>query len=53
MTGEIIFIYTDIEEGMQARLADYLAIDGQNIPALRILDPSNQDLKKYIYFGNV
>lgn len=41
MTGEIIFIYSDIEEGMQARLADYLSVDANMIPALRILDPSN------------
>ncbi len=53
MPDELIFVYSDIEEGMQARLADYLGVDANTIPALRILDPSNQDLKKYIYYGNL
>ena len=38
---------------MQARLADYLGVENSNLPALRILDPTNQDMKKYIYYGNL
>jgi hypothetical protein len=30
-----------VEEGMQARLADYLGVENSNLPALRILDPTN------------
>ena len=38
---------------MQARLADYLGVDNSNLPALRILDPTNTDMKKYLYYGNL
>lgn len=38
---------------MQARLSDYLGVENSNLPALRILDPTNTDMKKYIYYGNL
>ncbi len=38
---------------MQARLSDYLGVENSNLPALRILDPTAQDMKKYIYYGNL
>jgi protein disulfide-isomerase A1 len=53
MKNEMLFVYSDVEEGMQARLADYLSIENNNLPALRILDPANKDLKKYIYYGDL
>ncbi len=42
---------SDTEEGIQARLADFLGLKDEMLPKIRILDPAN-GMRKYSYSGD-
>jgi protein disulfide-isomerase A1 len=50
--GEILFVVSDIKEGIQSRLAEFVGIGENQLPAIRILDPA-AGMKKFAYEGNV
>ena len=48
---DILFVVSDVVEGIQKRLAEFIGVDERHLPTLRLLDPSN--MKKYLYEGTV
>ena len=46
LKGKIQVVITDIKEGLETRLAEYIGIKSEDLPTVRIHD-TRQDLKKY------
>jgi len=49
---KLLFIMTDIKEGMGMRIAEYIGIKKENLPSVVILD-TRKDIKKYILEGDI
>ena len=49
---KLLFIMTDIKEGMGRRIAEYIGIKKENLPSVVILD-TRKDIKKYILEGDI
>ena len=45
---QIFFVYSTSPEGIQGKLAEYCAVEGRHLPAIRIMDTANDNLK-YAY----
>lgn len=43
----MLFVVSDVIEGIQKRLAEFIGVDDRHLPTLRLLDP--RDMKKYVY----
>jgi len=50
--GEILFVVSDCREGIQKRLGEFIGVEFEHMPTIRVLDPA-QDMKKFTYSGNV
>ncbi len=42
---------SDVNEGIQKRLAEFIGVDERDLPTIRLLDPSS--MKKYLYPGEL
>ena len=47
----ILFAESDIEEGMQSRIAEFLGVIDSKLPQVRLLNPS-LGMKKFEYLGD-
>lgn len=52
LKGKIQVVITDIKEGLETRLADYIGIKSEDLPTVRIHDTTS-DLKKYTLAGDL
>lgn len=52
LRGKIQVVITDIKEGLETRLAEYIGITAADLPTVRIHD-TRSDLKKYTMEGDV
>jgi len=52
LKGKIQFVITDIKEGLETRLAEYIGITAKDLPTVRIADSRN-DLLKYNMQGEI
>jgi protein disulfide-isomerase A1 len=52
LKGTLQFIITDIKDGLETRLAEYIGIKSSDLPTVRIHD-TRQDLKKYNLEGEI
>jgi protein disulfide-isomerase A1 len=52
LKGKITLSYAHIHEGMGSRLAEYIGVTDSNVPAIRIVQPS-QDMNKYEFEGEI
>ena len=43
--GKMLFTYSDIKDGIQARLAEFMGLKEENLPVLRAITPA--DMKKF------
>lgn len=50
--GKIQFVITDIKEGLETRLAEYIGVTSADLPSVRIAD-TRQDLLKYNMAGEI
>lgn len=50
--GKLQVCVTDIKEGLQSRLAEYIGVKKEDLPTVRIAD-TKQDLKKYNFEGKI
>lgn len=53
LKGEILFVTSGVTEGIQARLADFLGTVKEDMPCVRLIDPSGEAMLKYQYGGDV
>ena len=44
---DVSFVVSDVVDGIQKRLAEFIGVDERDLPTIRILDPST--MKKYLY----
>merc|ERR1712151_800894 len=52
LAGEILFVTSGVTDGIQARLGDFLGVTKDDMPSLRLIDPS-EGMTKYIWDGDV
>jgi len=52
LRGKLQFVITDIKEGLETRLAEYIGITAADLPTVRIHD-TRSDLKKYTMDGEI
>lgn len=45
--------YSGYKEGLGNRLADYIGVDGTSIPAVRIVNPDEGKITKYVLEGEI
>lgn len=50
--GKLQVVVSDIKEGLESRLADYVGVKSEDLPSVRIAD-TRVDLKKYIMQGEI
>jgi protein disulfide-isomerase A1 len=50
--GKLQVVITDIKEGLETRLAEYVGIESKDLPSVRIHD-TRSDLKKYNMVGDI
>lgn len=52
ITGKLQVVITDIKEGLESRLAEYIGVKAEDLPTVRIHD-TRVDLKKYNLVGDI
>lgn len=52
MNGQILFVVSGTENGIQTRLAEFVGVDAAATPTLRLLSPG-EDMQKFIYGGDL
>jgi protein disulfide-isomerase A1 len=52
LKGEILFVVSGIKDGIQTRLAEFVGVDSNSLPTVRILNPSD-NMRKYTFPGDV
>lgn len=52
LKGEIIFVESDVEDGIQGRLGEFVGVTADMLPTVRILDPAN-GMMKYSFEGEI
>jgi hypothetical protein len=53
LKGKIKMSYSGYKEGLGNRLADYIGVDGTSIPAVRIVNPDEGKITKYVLEGEI
>ena len=52
MNGQILFVVSGTENGIQQRLAEFVGVDASSAPTLRLLSPG-EDMQKFVYGGDL
>jgi len=52
LKGQIIFVTSGVEDGIQSRLREFVGVTPDNLPTLRILDPAN-GMQKFTFEGKI
>jgi protein disulfide-isomerase A1 len=52
MKGQIVFVTSDVEEGIQGRLGEFVGVTSDMLPTIRVLDPAD-GMKKFSYDGKL
>jgi protein disulfide-isomerase A1 len=52
LQGQILFVTSGTEQGIQQRLSEFVGVDGTNAPTIRLLHPG-EDMKKFVYSGSL
>jgi protein disulfide-isomerase A1 len=52
MKGQIVFVTSDVEDGIQGRLGEFVGVTADMLPTIRILDPAD-GMKKYEFEGKM
>lgn len=53
LQGEILFVTSGVTDGIQARLADFIGATKEDMPCIRLIDPSGESMLKYQYSGDI
>jgi len=53
LKGEILFVTSGVTDGIQARLADFIGATKEDMPCIRLIDPSGESMMKYQWDGDV
>ena len=52
LNGEILFVVSGTEQGIQQRLAEFVGVDAQATPTIRLLAPG-EEMRKFVYPGQL
>lgn len=52
LNGEILFVVSGTENGIQQRLAEFVGVDAAATPTLRLLAPG-EEMRKFVYNGQI
>lgn len=52
LKGQVLFVTSGIKEGIQSRLAEFIGVDQDSLPTIRLLMPSD-NMKKFSYEDDV
>jgi len=52
MNGQILFVVSGTENGIQQRLAEFVGVDASSAPTLRLLSPG-EEMQKFVYGGDL
>jgi protein disulfide-isomerase A1 len=52
LKGQIVFVTSDVEEGIQGRLGEFVGVTSNMLPTIRVLDPAD-GMKKFSYDGKL
>lgn len=53
LKGKILLSYAELSEDLGNRLAEYVGVTEADLPCVRIVSPSDDDVKKYLYTGDI
>ena len=48
LKGDILFVVSDVKEGIQQRLAEFLGVEEGSLPTMTLLDPAD-NMKKFSF----
>lgn len=51
LRGEVLFVVSDVLEGVQEKMGEFLGLTNETLPAIRVLNPT--DMSKFSYEGNL
>jgi len=52
LKGQILFVTSGTEEGIQQRLAEFIGVDAAATPTIRLLSPG-EEMKKFVFPGSI
>jgi len=52
LNGQILFVVSGTDNGIQQRLAEFVGVDGASAPTIRLLSPG-EEMKKYVFPGDL
>jgi len=53
MKGEILFSYSGVTEGIQEQLGEFIGVTSEDLPTIRIMEPTEDNVRKFKYEGEV
>jgi len=51
--GRIVYALSRTNEGLGQRLAEYIGVKAEDAPCVRLINPANGDLSKFVYSGAI
>lgn len=52
LKGQILFVVSGTEQGIQQRLAEFVGVDASSAPTIRLLAPG-EEMKKFVFSGSI
>jgi len=52
LKGQILFVVSGTEEGIQQRLAEFVGVDSAAAPTIRLLSPG-EEMRKFVFGGSI
>jgi len=53
LKGQILFSYSGVMEGIQEQLGEFIGVTQEDLPTIRIIEPSEEAIRKFKYEGDV
>jgi protein disulfide isomerase len=53
LKGQILFSYSGVSEGIQEQLGEFIGVTAEDLPTIRIIEPSEESVKKFKFEGDV
>lgn len=53
MKGSILFSYSGVTEGIQEQLGEFIGVTSDDLPTIRIMQPTEDNVRKFKYEGDV
>merc|ERR1719498_2344731 len=53
LKGDVLFSYSGVTDGIQEQLAEFIGVTADDLPTIRIIEPTEDNVRKFMYEGDV